>query len=96
MLRISSKAFIKYTYYRVHRRVTKLSNYTVAQDMDQNEHLSLTERGRCAFEQAEEEKFTNPTAAAAYYIIASKCYLAAAESVDQLDVLHLCSMLCYL
>lgn len=51
-----------------------------------SEHLSLTERGRNAFQQAEGEKFSNPTAAAAYYLIASKNFIAAAEMVDQKEV----------
>ena len=52
----------------------------------ESEHISLTERGRNAFQQAEGEKFSNPTAAAAYYLIASKNFIAAAEMVDQKEV----------
>lgn len=51
------------------------------------EHTSLTERGRSAFQQAEVDKFRNPTAAAAHYITASKCFIAAAEMVDLLEVM---------
>ena len=54
--------------------------------METGKYTTLVERGRSAFQQAESEKFTDTTVAAAYYVIASKCFIAAAELIDNEEV----------
>lgn len=55
-------------------------------DKSGDSELSLCEQGRNAFQRAESEKIVNPTAAAAYYVISSQCFIAAAELVEDLEV----------